>query len=88
MQNTGHHYLDGKKEPEKPYEVQEFPKTMHHKTKPTVEVKTPAEQAALGSEWQQTPAAFKEGAAAEKAAAEQAAAEKAAAEKQASAPKK
>lgn len=60
MQKTGHSWLAGEREEEKPYEFQEFPKHKYHKTKASVVVNNPDEEKKLGSDWKDTPAAFLE----------------------------
>jgi hypothetical protein len=80
LQNTGHSWLEPKGSDD-PYVHQEYPKTKHHETKASVVVHDPAEEAALGKEYADSPAAFTpEGkkAAAEKAEKEAAAAKAAA----------
>lgn len=59
LQDTGHSWLVTKA-PESTYQLQEFPKRMHHKTKPSVVVTNANDQEALGTEWAESPAAFDE----------------------------
>lgn len=44
---------------EKPYEHQEFPKWMYHRTSPPLLCRSPAVVMALGGEWKESPADFK-----------------------------
>ncbi len=59
LENTGKSWLDKKVTPT-PSGFQEFPKRLHHKTKPSVVVADAAGEKALGSEYAESPADFEE----------------------------